>query len=275
MAQSKQIFAKGSKTFYTSSLFFPKNIRDDIIILYAFVRVADDYVDSMPQNITEFTKFQTEYKKELRKSSSQTREVIKRFVQLQQKYAFEQKWVDAFFDSMKMDTKKHVYQTMNETCEYIYGSAQVIGLFMAKILDLPKKSYSYAEDLGFAFQYINMIRDVAQDLSLQRQYIPQTELRKYGLNSFAKKECLQNNNQFVKCIRAQIDSYLEIQQNAKKGFRHIPYRYRVSIATASDSYEWTAKKIYKDPFIIFEQKVKPTKLQILYYGLKRVCIEWI
>ena len=82
---------------------------------------------------------------------------------------------------MEMDIKKKGYSIINQIIEYMHGSAEVVGLMMAKILDLPEKSYKYSQYLGRAMQYINFIRDIAEDLQLGRIYLPMAELKKYKL----------------------------------------------------------------------------------------------
>ena len=67
--------------------------------------------------------------------------VVNKFAELVEKKNFDKNWVDAFLDSMEMDIHKNSYETLNETIEYIYGSAEVIGLMMAKIMNLSKESF--------------------------------------------------------------------------------------------------------------------------------------
>ena len=57
----KRIFKNGSKTYYYSSFFFPPNVKEDVFKLYSFVRKADDYVDSVPQQKQEFYSFKARY----------------------------------------------------------------------------------------------------------------------------------------------------------------------------------------------------------------------
>lgn len=56
-ALQQSLFKKSSKTFYYSTLFFPRYMRSDIHDLYAFVRTADDYVDTLPQDREAFYRF--------------------------------------------------------------------------------------------------------------------------------------------------------------------------------------------------------------------------
>jgi len=69
--------------------------------------------------------------------------VVNMFANLVQDKDFDKKWVDAFLYSMEMDITKNRYETLDETIKYIYGSAEVIGLMMSKIMDLPKESQYY------------------------------------------------------------------------------------------------------------------------------------
>ena len=121
-----EIFRKGSTTYYYSTKLFPAKIRKEVTQLYNFVRVADDYVDSVPQDTEGFMNFKEEYYRVLSGKSSDN-EVITDFVRLSQKRKFNNEWVDAFLFSMEMDTRKSTYKNLDELNTYLYGSAEVIG----------------------------------------------------------------------------------------------------------------------------------------------------
>lgn len=264
----EQIFKKGSKTYFNSSLFFPEKIRNDVYYLYAFVRKADDFVDAIPQHEDEFLDFCGEYRKALQKGDSENL-IIKKFIKLSLRKNFPQDWTEAFLHSMELDLHKNEYAALNETLEYIYGSAEVIGLYMSSIMNLPEEAFPYAKHLGRAMQYINFIRDIDEDNSLNRRYIP---ISNYHLQNLSQKEANDNPDEFVRLIREAIELYRNWQAEAEIGFRYIPKRYLIPIKTASDMYKWTAQVIYKNPFIIFSKKVKPSKFRILMTGLKNAVI---
>lgn len=252
------IFRNASTTYFVASLFFPKHIKDDVFTLYAFVRVADDYVDSITQDTAGLLGMLAGYKKAVlgQKTSS---EVISNFVELQERVAIKTEWVEAFFASMYLDTIKQKYRTLSETCSYMYGSAEVIGLMMAAILRLPQESYPAARMLGRAMQYANMIRDIAEDVELGRQYIPDTELQKVGLENLQFATAAAAPDEFRLLVKRQIEYYTYWQQFADLGLGVIPKRLRAPIAAASDMYRETLAVIAKDPFIVYEKKVKPPK----------------
>jgi Phytoene/squalene synthetase len=169
---------------------------------------------------------------------------------------------------MEKDMKKVRMQSLANTLEYMYGSAEVIGLMIAKILKLPKKSYKYAKMLGRAMQYANMIRDIDEDNSLGRTYIPIEHIKKHGLTSLNKEDVLKNKEKFEKLIRYEIKFCRKWQSEAEKGFDYIPKRLLIPIRTSSDMYKWFTNEIYKNPLIVFEKKVKPSKTRIIMTAAK-------
>jgi phytoene synthase len=256
---SLRIFQQGSKTYFYSSLFFPLRVRRDVFTLYAFVRRADDYVDAIPQQIQNFYKFKERYLLLRRDPGSGYDPVISPFVELCQRKNFAPDWIDSFLYSMELDTHKREYNTLAETLEYIYGSAEVIGLMMSSILDLPQESFPFARAQGRAMQYINFIRDIQEDLELGRRYLPLPR-------ELASLDTLSVGNHiesFDSWLRTEIERYRQWQTEAEKGYPFIPPRYRIPIKTASDMYNWTARQIEAKPSIVYSKKVKPSSSRIL------------
>ena len=251
------IFREGSKTYFYSSLFFPMDVRNDVFVLYAFVRKADNFVDTIPQRAKEFYAFWEKYEAALNGKESGDI-VIDTFISLMNQKKFNREWIRAFFDAMEMDLKKSNYKNIEETKQYMYGSAEVVGLMMATIMGLPKESFECARYLGRAMQYINFIRDIREDLTLGRQYLPQSDLHKCGLESLECEHVKNHKAGFNDFIRTQIKYYENWQRVAENGFLYIPKRYFIPIKTASDMYKWTAEKITKYPLIVYEKKVKPS-----------------
>ncbi len=262
----KRIFREGSTTYFNSTLLFPEHARKDISLLYSFVRVADDYVDSVPQQVEGFEEFRRRYREALKGVSSGD-VVIDGFVDLMERKSIPHEWVEAFLHSMAMDVGSHEYRNAEELDKYLYGSSEVIGLMMAKVMELPEESYRSARMLGKAMQYINFIRDIQEDLALGRSYFPRDELDAHGLKDLSEESARAAPEGFKAFLRAQIERYSQWQAEAEAGFHHIPFRYLVPIKTASNMYSWTAQEIMGDPFIVYSLKVKPSRLRILRHGL--------
>ncbi len=255
----RDVFRAGSKTYFNSSLFFPPEVRDDVFLLYGFVRVADDYVDSVPQQETEFRRFVDRYRRSL--SGDRTGDVIvDSFVELTHRVGFDPAWTDAFLHSMKLDLTKQVHATLAETLEYVYGSAEVVGLYMARILGLSREADDAARMLGRSMQFINFIRDINEDNALGRTYLPISET---SLADLTEAQARTHPDEFRSFVRAQLARYRAWQAEAERGYSFIPRSYLVPIRTAGDMYNWSAKRIAEDPFVVYRRKVKPTRARIL------------
>ena len=262
-----EIFRKGSTTYYYSTKLFPAKIRREVTQLYNFVRVADDYVDSVPQDTEGFMDFKKEYYRVLSGKTSDNK-VITDFVELSQKRKFDNKWVDAFLLSMEMDTRKSTYRNLDELNTYLYGSAEVIGLMMNRVMNVNENANDSARYLGKAMQFINFIRDIDEDLDLKRTYFPVEDLDSFGLSGLTRGEARRKPKQFKAFVRSQIQLYFRWQKRAELGFKFIPKNMRIAVKTASDMYLWTAKEIYKNPFIVYDLKIKPSWTKVLLHGLR-------
>jgi len=223
------------------------------------VRVADNLVDSVPQDAEGFYTFSRKYQAALSGTPAQD-PIIDSFADLAFRKKFDPSWTQAFLHSMEFDLVKKEYQNLDETLKYIYGSAEVIGLYMCAILGLSQKSHNSAIMMGRSMQYINFIRDLAEDAGFGRRYLP---LINTTLKSLNYEETRNHPEEFISFLRQQAEIYLKWQKEAEKGYQFLPKNLLVPVKTASDMYNWTARQIMKDPFIVYKKKVKPGKLRIL------------
>ena len=84
---------------------------------------------------------------------------------------------------MEYDIKKSSYETIDETIDYMYGSAEVIGLYI---------------------EYINFIRDIAEDLTLGRIYMPGKEMKKHGITKLDYNYVTKFPKNFINFIHSQL-----------------------------------------------------------------------
>lgn len=262
-----KIFKKASTTFYNSSMFFPEDVRSDVVTLYAFVRIADNFVDNEKPDADGIREFIKNTKSAL-KTGKSSDEIIQGFVELSKRKHFETKWVTAFLNAMVQDLSVTKYESYRELQKYMYGSAEVIGLMMAKILDLPKESERYARYQGEAFQLINFIRDVGDDLARGRVYLPQEDLREVGLKKLSSS--IQKNHAFESLIQYELDRFFETQSKAEEGYKYIPKKYLIPIKTASDMFVWTAEEIQKNPSIVLHKQIKPSTKRVKMQFMKNM-----
>jgi 15-cis-phytoene synthase len=173
---------------------------------------------------------------------------------------------------MESDLNKNTYITYKELEGYMYGSAEVIGLMMSCILDLPLKAHPYAALQGKAMQLLNFIRDIQEDNDLNRQYIPSVDMKKYGVFSLKSTDDHSKNKAFNNLMKYQLKRYYKLQTQAEKGYHFIPRRYLIPIKTAAQMYKYTANILHASPQVVFQKKVKPSVVRIITTGIKNIVL---
>lgn len=259
---------RASKTFYFSSLFFPRKIRNDVFILYSFLRTGDDMVDSIPQQKIAFDKYKSETLNAISHGLKTTNPIISAFFTVYHKYRFNPNWIKAYFQSMETDLtiKNHSIASLNT---FIYGSAEVVGMMMATVMGTPKKGLHAARLLGKGMQLINFIRDMKEDEDMGRRYIPSEDLKKYQI-PVSQKINTWNQNQLNELVQYKIIQAIGLLNQAEQGFIYIPDAYRRSIEIACNLYRWTGLKIKQNPALVLKKKVKPSLWTIVLFAIKSI-----
>jgi phytoene synthase len=227
-----------STSFSLAVRLLDKSIRQDIYNVYGFVRVADEIVDSFdgyPQEEV-LDRFEEELKYALKHGISSNL-VINAYQQTVKKYDIPYSLISSFLKSMRADLTKKVYSNQEDMEEYIYGSADVVGLMCLKIFvqgnekeyDLLKNS---AIKLGSAFQKVNFLRDLKQDFEeLDRTYFP--TINPANLSESGKE-----------LVIAEILNDFSI---AKKSIQLLPKEARLGVQLAYYYYTELLKKITNTP----------------------------
>lgn len=277
MNLERDIFKKSSTTFYLSSKFFPEIIRRDVLDLYSFVRLADDYVDMIPADSDGFYRLRRIWMDANKNKVFSTKKLetdsigeraIKNMMRLVEQRSVQKEWVEEFLNSMQSDLVVKEYKTIKDSLRYVYGSAEVVGLMMCRIMDLPEEAEEAAMMQGRALQWINFIRDIDEDNNLGRQYFPSHDLKNFNLKDLSQKTAATQPEDFAEFVQYQIDRYKKWQAQARQGYKFIPKRLRIPIQAAADANRWVANEIGKNPMVVFEKKVKPSRLLIIKSAVK-------
>ena len=221
-----------STSFSSAVKMLAPTIRQDIYNIYGFVRFADEIVDTFHDYDKELLFFQFENDLALALSQKiSLNPILNSFQHTVHKYNIPNELIDAFMKSMKLDLFKTKYTTVEEYNEYIYGSADVVGLMCLKVF-VNGNNEKYEElkhsamRLGSAFQKVNFLRDLKADFEdLSRTYFPNTDLTK--LTESSKKEIIDDiENDF----KLAYEGILRLPIEAKFGV-YTAYRYYKRLLT--------------------------------------------
>ncbi|NCO10905.1 phytoene/squalene synthase family protein [Candidatus Saccharibacteria bacterium] len=191
---SKKLTTRYSTSFSMSSTLFSPSIRPHIYAIYGLVRIADEIVDSYREKDADkqLEKLQRDTH-QARKSGFSSNPILHAFATTARHFSIDETLIDPFFESMKTDlTATHF--TQEEYDQYIYGSAEVVGLMCLKIFT-DADTYHQLEDgakaLGSAYQKINFLRDIRADHDeLGRVYFPSVSFEKF--NNRAKSAIIKD-----------------------------------------------------------------------------------
>lgn len=258
---SKNVTKAYSTSFSSAVKMLAPSIRQDIYNIYGFVRFADEIVDTFHDYNKEqlFMLFEEDLEKALENKIS-LNPILNSFQHTFNKYDIPRELIAAFMKSMKLDLYKNKYTTFDEYNEYIYGSADVVGLMCLKVfVNGNDKKYDELKEgamrLGSAFQKVNFLRDLKADYEdLNRTYFPNTDLSR--LDETSKQQIIQ-----------------EIEADFEAGFQGIiklPLEAKFGVYTAYVYYKKLLSKLKKTPSL----EIKNTRIRVPDYekvGLLAKC----
>lgn len=185
VAYCKAITQQYARSYYWGTRRLPKETREWVYVLYAFVRYPDNLVDEPLPGTDPQTELSAWREKWLRARDheDQSEPILRSFALLRETFQIPDTWIDAFLDAMEWDTYIEGYATMEDLVDYMFGSATVVGYMMARIMGAPDESLPAARALGEAFQLTNFLRDVREDLELRnRLYLPLEDMERFGVS---------------------------------------------------------------------------------------------
>jgi len=235
---SKTVTNSYSTSFSLATKMLAPSIRQDIYNIYGFVRFADEIVDTFHDYDKEtlFAEFENDLYKAI-SSKISLNPILNSFQETVHKYSIQEELYSSFMDSMRLDLHKSEYLSMEEYKQYIYGSADVVGLMCLKVfVDGDEKRYNELKDsamsLGSAFQKVNFLRDLKADYEdLSRSYFPNVDLSQ--LNEINKEQIIQEIE----------DDF----QKGLKGIAHLPVEAKFGVYTAYIYYRKLLQKLKRIP----------------------------
>jgi phytoene/squalene synthetase len=249
---SRNVTRSYSTSFSSAVKMLAPTIRQDIYNIYGFVRFADEIVDSFHDynKIELFERFEIDLHLSLKEKIS-LNPILNSFQHTVHKYEIDVDLINAFMHSMRLDLYKSEYKTMDEYHQYIYGSADVVGLMCLKVfvkgdMEQYESLKAAAMRLGSAFQKVNFLRDLKADFEdLSRTYFPNTDLTKLDENS---------KNEIIDEIEADFKA-------AFIGIINLPIEAKFGVYTAYVYYKKLLTKLKNTP----STEIKNTRIRVSDY----------
>lgn len=261
-ALCKDFNKRHGTTYYWSTKVLPADKRPHVHALYGFCRYADDIVDDLgpvptAEREAALASFGERFFRDLAVGVS-TDPILMAVVDTVHKFPIDPECFRRFLRSMTMDLTVEKYETWEDLLHYMDGSAAVIGEMMLPILEPhDAAAFGHARDLGNAFQLTNFLRDVNEDLDRGRVYIPQEDVRRFGVD-LSRRECTP---QFSELMKFEVARCRSLYASADNGIAMLPNRSARCIRAARVLYSRILNRIEQQQYDVFAKRASVSTVQ--------------
>jgi phytoene synthase len=249
-----------SKSFYFSTSFLPAEIRRAIRAFYAFCRATDDMVDTPAQPSGAGMRL-AEWRIQSRMPAAQQRNpILSAWADARDHYGVPQKYIEELIDGCEMDLRIHRYETFDALCEYCYRVASTVGLVSMHIIgtitqhpvDLERARHS-AVKLGIALQLTNILRDVGEDLSRGRIYLPLEDMRRFHYTESDLRNGVMDAR-FRALMQFEIERTRTQYESDWEGIAYLHPDGRLAVGAAISLYQAILDRIIANDFNVFTRR---------------------
>jgi len=250
--------------YYLATLFLPRNIKEAVFILYAFVRIPDELVDNPKPGTdpkAELLKWQSDWRDCYHKTNC-SNEIMLATKEIFEKFNIPYSLSEEFIGAMIQDLTTDRYQTYTELKTYIRGSAEVVGLMLIHVFGCTDQNASTpAAKLGEAMQLTNFLRDVGEDYAERKRiYLPQGDLERFKVTEAS----IASNTvtpEFISLLKHYIEKARALFTEANQGIELLPQETRRAVSLASGFYEGILDRIEENQHDVLNKKAHHSFLQ--------------
>jgi phytoene synthase len=216
---------KSRSNFYYAFLALPKPRRDALYAVYAFCRTVDDIADlgdargaDRAERRRALDRWRADVRLCYEPGGAPADPIAAQLAQAVRAFPIPRDALLAIIDGVAMDLDRVRYETAEDLYPYCYRVASAVGLCCIEIFGYTDpRARQYAVDLGTALQLTNIIRDVGADARGGRVYLPQEDLKKFGVTA-DDLQAGRYGEQFVQLMRHQADRARRFYRAAQASF---------------------------------------------------------
>lgn len=269
----RQVTRARAKNFYYAFITLPRPKRCAIYAAYAFCRLCDDVADEPMPPAEKLRRLE-----EVRRGLSATYQgdpqgpVFTALAHAAGVYSIPQEYLHAVVDGVEMDLTRSRYQTFDELRLYCYRVASAVGLICTEVFGYSDPAArEHAIDLGLAMQLTNILRDIKEDVSLGRIYLPQEDLEHFGYTE-GEVEAGVQNDRFRALMQFEASRAREHFQRGKRLIPLLPLRSRACPAVLGGIYSRLLDRIEARGYNVFRERISLSSREKLLLALRLWCL---
>ena len=253
---------KSRSNFYYAFLALPKPRRDALYAVYAFCRTVDDIADlgrERGDDLADQRRALARWRRDValcyEPGGRPDDPIARGLAEAVRAFAIPRDALLAIVDGVEMDLDRVSYETAEDLYPYCYRVASAVGLCCIEIFGYTDpRARAYAVELGTALQLTNIIRDVGADARAGRVYVPQEDLRKFGVSA---DDLLRGRHteSFVQLMRHQAERARRFYRAAHDSFPAVDARSLVPAEIMGRIYFALLEEIEARRFRVFDERI--------------------
>jgi len=282
-----RIARSAHSSFYPAFFLLPKQRRDGIVALYAFMRLIDDVSDE-EGDVTKKQRGLAKWRAALDEAVTgqsqvsgghaasplptnyleREREVLPALVDTMTRFNMPARYLHDLISGAEMDLTVCSYPTFDRLREYCYRVAGTVGLTCTHVFGFSDpRALDLAEKLGLAFQLTNIIRDVHEDYALGRVYIPDEDLTRYGVSArdFGRNVATLGVREL---LRVEADRAWQNYEEGAELFNLIEPESRGALWLLAHTYSALLARLESLDFAVFGERVRLSKAEKMLFIAK-------
>lgn len=260
-AECARITRQYGTTYYWGVRLLPAERRRHVHAVYALARRADDIVDlAGPRPGADTGAALDDFERrfhEAIETGQSADPVLAAVAATVRACQIPDHCFDRFFAAMRSDLTRSRYDRWEDLLDYMDGSAAVIGEMMLPVLQPGREAVAPARALGLAFQLTNFLRDIDEDLDRGRVYLPQEDLRRFGVDPADRR----TGPQWRELMAFEIERNRRLYREADDGLSALPPASRRCVATARVLYARILERIEAADYDVFAGRVRVPRTQ--------------
>ena len=259
----RELTRQEAKNFYWGFIALPKPQRTAIYALYSFAREVDDAVD-LANGTTDFGMLKPHRDRLDRCVAGDVNDPIMHLLSYaMEQYQIPSEEVEALIDGVAMDLTVKRYETWDDFRNYSRLVASAVGRMCVRVFGYTNDvALEYADELGVAMQLANMLRDVREDYSRDRVYLPAEDLRRHGVSEQTIADGI-DCPEWEHLVHFEVERARECFARGSLVTRYIPRRASACVLTMAGIYQAILEVIDNDPAIPLRERISLSSKQKL------------
>lgn len=249
--EAEEATARGSKSFYFATRFFPAELARSAHAVYWFCRTTDDLVDEAPNaeaGRAAIDAWEREFE-----SGTPRHPVLCLFRQAVRRHEIPLDYPRALIAGVRMDLTISRYERFADLEVFCYRVASVVGLMMMHVIGYSGQPQQQAIDLGIALQLTNILRDIGEDWGRGRLYLPLEELRRFEV-SLDDLAAGRRTPAFRELMRFQARRARDYYARGMSGIPALHRDGRFAVEIAAKVYAGILNRIERSDYDVFRQR---------------------